>query len=66
MWATNQLDDSETYINRMSMEGINGYHRHKLSGIGGNDGMKGLNEFLEEHVTYLRIILLRILNNLWP
>ena len=50
-----QLEDGETYINRFSFEAINGSHLGvKESGIGGDDGKHGLEEFVDTKAIYLQ------------
>ncbi|GAX03917.1 lactaldehyde dehydrogenase / glycolaldehyde dehydrogenase [Secundilactobacillus pentosiphilus] len=53
--AANELEDGETYINRFNFEAMNGSHSGwKESGIGGDDGRHGIDEFLNTHVIYLQ------------
>ncbi|KRM59524.1 glycolaldehyde dehydrogenase [Secundilactobacillus malefermentans DSM 5705 = KCTC 3548] len=53
--AANELEDGETYINRFNFEAMNGSHSGwKESGIGGDDGRHGIEEFLNTHVIYLQ------------
>lgn len=53
--AANELEDGETYINRFNFEAMNGSHSGwKESGIGGDDGKHGIEEFLNTHVIYLQ------------
>ncbi|KRM75128.1 aldehyde dehydrogenase [Secundilactobacillus collinoides] len=53
--ASNELEDGETYINRFNFEAMNGSHSGwKESGIGGDDGRHGIDEFLNTHVIYLQ------------
>ena len=55
MRAANELEDGETYINRFNFEAMNGSHSGwKESGIGGDDGRHGIEEFLNTHVIYLQ------------
>lgn len=55
MRAANELEDGETYINRFNFEAMNGSHSGwKESGIGGDDGKHGIEEFLNTHVIYLQ------------
>lgn len=53
--ASTELEFGETYINRFNFEAMNGYHSGwKNSGVGGDDGRHGLEEFLNMHVVYLQ------------
>ncbi len=53
--AANELEDGETYINRFNFEAMNGSHSGwKESGIGGDDGRHGIEEYLNTHVIYLQ------------
>ena len=55
MRAANELEDGETYINRFNFEAMNGSHSGwKESGIGGDDGRHGIEEYLNTHVIYLQ------------
>lgn len=55
MRAATELNFGETYINREHMEAIQGFHAgRKKSGIGGEDGKHGLEEYLATHVVYLQ------------
>ncbi|RIV18214.1 aldehyde dehydrogenase [Alicyclobacillaceae bacterium I2511] len=54
MRACNELKFGETYINRENFETIQGFHAGwRRSGIGGDDGKHGLEEFLQTHIVYL-------------
>lgn len=54
MRATTELEFGETYVNRESFEAIQGFHAGwKKSGIGGDDGKHGVNEYLQTHTVYL-------------
>lgn len=51
----NNIESGELYINRQQGEAINGYHAGwKKSGIGGDDGRHGMEEFLQTRVVYLK------------
>lgn len=53
--AANELEAGETYINRFNFEAMNGSHAGwKQSGIGGDDGKHGIEEFLNTHTIYLQ------------
>lgn len=55
MRASNELKFGETYVNREHFEAMHGFHAGwKKSGIGGDDGKHGLEEFLQTHVIYLQ------------
>lgn len=55
MRATNELEFGETYVNRNHFEAIQGFHAGcKKSGIGGDDGKHGLDEFLQTHIVYVK------------
>ena len=55
MRATNELEFGETYVNRDHFEAIQGFHAGcKKSGIGGDDGKHGLDEFLQTHIVYVK------------
>ena len=46
---------AETYVNRENFEAIQGFHAGmRQSGIGGADGIHGLEEYLATHVVYQR------------
>ncbi len=54
MRAMNELHFGETYINREHFEAFQGFHAGvRQSGIGGDDGEHGLEEFLETHICYI-------------
>jgi len=54
MKALNQIKFGETYVNREHFEAFQGFHQGvRKSGIGGDDGERCLNEFLETHVCYV-------------
>ena len=54
MRAMNEIHFGETYINREHFEAFQGFHAGvRQSGIGGDDGEHGLEEFLETHVCYI-------------
>lgn len=53
MYATNQLQFGETYVNREHFEAMQGFHAGwKKSGIGGADGKHGMEEYLQTKVVY--------------
>lgn len=53
--AANELEAGETYINRFNFEAMNGSHAGwKESGVGGDDGKHGIEEFLNTHTVYLQ------------
>lgn len=52
--ALNQIKFGETYVNREHFEAYQGFHQGvRKSGIGGDDGERGLNEFVETHICYV-------------
>ena len=54
MRALNELHYGETYVNREHFEAFQGFHAGvRQSGIGGDDGEHGLEEFLETHICYI-------------
>jgi lactaldehyde dehydrogenase/glycolaldehyde dehydrogenase len=53
MYACDQLEFGETYINREHFEAIQGFHAGwKKSGLGGADGKHGMEEYLQTKVVY--------------
>ena len=55
MRAANELKFGETYVNRENFEAMQGFHAGwRKSGIGGDDGKHGVEEFLNTHVVYIR------------
>ncbi|MCG1036067.1 aldehyde dehydrogenase [Polaribacter sargassicola] len=53
MYAAEELQYGETYINREHFEAIQGFHAGwKKSGIGGADGKHGMEEYLQTKVVY--------------
>jgi len=55
MRACNEIKFGETYINREHFEAMQGFHAGwRKSGIGGEDGKHGLEEYLMTHVVYLQ------------
>ncbi|MGC9175424.1 MAG: aldehyde dehydrogenase [Thermoprotei archaeon] len=55
MRAANELKFGETYINREHWEAIQGFHAGwRRSGIGGDDGKHGFEEFFNTHIVYLQ------------
>lgn len=54
MRALNEIHFGETYVNREHFEAFQGFHAGvRQSGIGGDDGERGLEEFLETHICYV-------------
>jgi lactaldehyde dehydrogenase/glycolaldehyde dehydrogenase len=54
MKALNEIKFGETYVNRESFEAFQGFHQGvRKSGIGGDDGEHGLEEFLQTHICYV-------------
>ncbi|MBQ9020428.1 MAG: aldehyde dehydrogenase [Eggerthellaceae bacterium] len=54
MRALNEIKFGETYINREHFEAFQGFHQGvRGSGIGGEDGERGLEEYLETHINYI-------------
>ena len=55
MKAANELKFGETYVNRENFEAMQGFHAGwRKSGIGGDDGKHGVDEFLNTHVVYIQ------------
>jgi len=55
MYACNELKFGETYVNRDNGEAFHAFHSGwRKSGIGGDDGKHGLNEYLQSHVVYIQ------------
>jgi lactaldehyde dehydrogenase / glycolaldehyde dehydrogenase len=55
MQACKELKFGETYINREHGESRQGFHAGwRRSGIGGADGMHGLEEYLQTHMAYVQ------------
>ncbi len=55
MRAANELKFGETYVNREHFQAMQAFHSgFKKSGIGGDDGKYGLEEFLQTHVVYIQ------------
>jgi lactaldehyde dehydrogenase/glycolaldehyde dehydrogenase len=55
MRAANEIKFGETYINRENFEAMQGFHAGwRKSGIGGDDGKHGVEEFTNTHVVYLQ------------
>lgn len=55
MKAVHELKFGETYINRENGEEMQGYHSGwKKSGLGGDDGKHGFEEYFNKHVVYLQ------------
>lgn len=55
MKVANNIEFGELYVNRKQGEAFNGYHAGwKQSGIGGDDGKHGLEEFLHTRVVYVK------------
>ncbi|MBP3867437.1 MAG: aldehyde dehydrogenase [Eggerthellaceae bacterium] len=54
MRAMNEIKFGETYVNREHFEAFQGFHQGvRQSGIGGEDGERGLEEYLETHICYI-------------
>ena len=54
MRALNEIHFGETYVNREHFEAFQGFHQGvRQSGLGGDDGERGLDEFLETHICYI-------------
>ena len=54
MRVLNEVHFGETYVNREHFEAFQGFHAGvRQSGIGGDDGERGLEEFLETHICYV-------------
>lgn len=52
--AANNIESGEVYINRKQSEAYNGYHAGwKKSGLGGDDGKHGMEEFLQTRIVYV-------------
>ena len=52
--ALNEIKFGETYVNREHFEAFQGFHQGvRKSGIGGDDGEHGLEEFLETQICYV-------------
>ena len=52
--VSNELEYGETYVNRENLEALQGHHAGwKKSGIGGEDGKHGLEEYLQTRVVYI-------------
>ncbi|WP_036222660.1 aldehyde dehydrogenase [Mesoaciditoga lauensis] len=55
MRAANEIKFGETYVNRENFEAMQGFHAGwRKSGIGGDDGKHGVEEFLNTHVIYIQ------------
>jgi len=55
MRAANEIKFGETYVNRENFEAMQGFHAGwRKSGIGGDDGKHGVEEFTNTHVVYLQ------------
>jgi lactaldehyde dehydrogenase/glycolaldehyde dehydrogenase len=55
MRAANEIKFGETYVNRENFEAMQGFHAGwRKSGIGGDDGKHGVEEFTNTHVIYLQ------------
>ncbi|WP_117882373.1 aldehyde dehydrogenase [Aureibaculum luteum] len=53
MYACDELEFGETYVNREHFEAIQGFHAGwKKSGLGGADGKHGMEEYLQTKVIY--------------
>ena len=54
MRTCKEIKFGETYINRENFEAMQGFHAGwRKSGIGGDDGKYGLEEYLQTHVVYV-------------
>ncbi|MGI6032714.1 MAG: aldehyde dehydrogenase [Coriobacteriales bacterium] len=54
MRAMNEIHFGETYVNRWHFESINGFHQGvRKSGLGGDDGKYGFEEYMECHTCYV-------------
>ncbi len=54
MRGLNEINFGEIYVNRHHFEAFQGFHAGvRQSGLGGDDGEHGLEEFLETHVAYV-------------
>lgn len=54
MLFTNNIEFGELYVNRGQREAFHGYHAGwKLSGLGGDDGRHGMEEFLKTRTVYM-------------
>ena len=54
MRAVADLDFGELYINRVGPESLHGYHvGYRESGIGGEDGIHGLDAYLKKKTVYV-------------
>ena len=55
MKAMNEIHFGETYVNREHFEAFQGFHAGvRQSGLGGDDGEHGLDEFLETQICYVQ------------
>ncbi|WP_286680816.1 aldehyde dehydrogenase [Tepidanaerobacter sp. EBM-49] len=55
LFAANNMESGEVYINRKQSEAYNGYHAGwKKSGLGGDDGKHGMEEFLQTRIVYIK------------
>ncbi len=55
MRAANEIKFGETYVNRENFEAMQGFHAGwRKSGIGGDDGKHGIEEFMNTHVVYIQ------------
>lgn len=55
MRLCNELEYGETYVNRENAEALNGFHTGwKKSGLGGEDGKYGLEEYFNKHTVYMK------------
>ena len=55
MRAINEIHFGETYVNRWHFEAITGYHQGvRKSGLGGDDGKHGFDEYMESHICYIK------------
>jgi lactaldehyde dehydrogenase/glycolaldehyde dehydrogenase len=55
MTFSNELEFGEVYINRSQGEAFQGYHSGwKKTGIGGDDGRHGMEEFMQTRIVYIK------------
>ncbi len=53
MRAVNDINFGEVYINRVGPESLQGFHNgYRNSGLGGDDGIHGLEAFLRKKTVY--------------
>ena len=55
MRAIEEIDSGEVYVNKIGPEQLQGFHTgHRLSGLGGDDGVYGYERYLRRKTVYLR------------